>query len=398
MGEGPRTWAYYRDALRGRKLPLAFCDLELFDRNARALVERAGGVPLRVASKSVRCRALLERVLRTKGWRGVLCYSAAEAAWLSEQGLDDLLVAYPTVEESDVAAVCAQVAAGARIVLMVDDPEQVARLGPMAAAHGVVLPLCLDVDMSSDFPGVHFGVRRSPVRDVAGARRVARAIGEHSSLRLEAVMGYEAQIAGLPDAIPGKAPLNAAIRALKRRSIREVRERRGAIVSALRADGHAIAVVNGGGTGSIESTRDDTCVTEIAAGSGLFAPALFDDYAGFRHLPAVGFALPVARRPAPRIVTCLGGGYIASGAAGRDRLPVPYLPEGGHLLGAEGAGEVQTPVRFPPSVHLAIADPVFFRHAKAGELCERFDALVLVEGGRAAGEAKTYRGEGRTFL
>lgn len=236
------------------------------------------------------------------------------------------------------------------------------------------------------------------MRDVEGARRVARAIAGHRSLRLDGLMGYEAQIAGLPDAAPGKAPLNAVIRALKRRSIREVRDRRGAIVTALRADGHALALVNGGGTGSIESTREDPSVTEIAAGSGLFAPALFDGYARFRHDPAVGFALPVTRRPGPHIVTCLGGGYVASGAAGRDRLPVPWLPEGGELLGAEGAGEVQTPVRFPAATRLAMGDPVFFRHAKAGELCERFDALVLVENGRVAGEAPTYRGEGQSFF
>ena len=398
MADARRTWAYFRDALRGRSLPLAFCDLEAFDRNARALVERARGIPLRVASKSVRCRALLERVLAMEGWRGALCYSAAEAAFLSQHGLDDLLVAYPTVDRAEVAAVCERIAAGARIALTVDDPDQVALLAPIAADHGVVLPLCLDVDVSSELPGVYFGVRRSPVRDEKSARRVARAVAEHRSLRLDALMGYEAQIAGLPDAVTGKAPLNAVVRALKRRSKREVRQRRAAIVAALRADGHVLAVVNGGGTGSIESTREDPSVTEIAAGSGLFAPALFDGYAGFRHEPAVGFALAVTRRPAPRTVTCLGGGYVASGAAGRDRLPVPWLPEGGQLLAAEGAGEVQTPVRFPAATALAIGDPIFFRHAKAGELCERFDALVLIEGGRATGEAPTYRGEGRTFL
>jgi len=392
------VWEQYRDALRGRRLPLAFCDLEMFDANAGALAGRAGGVPLRVASKSVRCVALLERVLASSGWHGVLCFSAAEGAFLASRGLDDLVVAYPTVEPSDVAAACERIAAGARITLMVDDEAQLALLGPIAREHGVVLPLCIDVDVSSSLPGLRFGVYRSPVRDAAGALRVARAIVEHASLRLDGVMGYEAQIAGLPDAVPGKRGVSAAVRALKRRSIPDVRARRGAVVDALRADGHTLRFVNGGGTGSIESTRDDPSVTEIAAGSGLYAPALFDGYAGFRHLPAAGFALPVTRRPAAGIVTCHGGGYVASGAPGRDKLPVPYLPAGGALLRNEGAGEVQTPVRFPPSVRLAIGDPVFFRHAKAGELCERFDTLVLLAGGVVVDEVRTYRGDGCTFV
>jgi D-serine deaminase-like pyridoxal phosphate-dependent protein len=47
---------------------------------------------------------------------------------------------------------------------------------------------------------------------------------------------------------------------------------------------------------------------------------------------------------------------------------------------------------------LALGDRVWFRHAKAGELCERFATLHLVRGGEIADEVPTYRGEGQTFL
>ena len=73
---------------------------------------------------------------------------------------------------------------------------------------------------------------------------------------------------------------------------------------------------------------------------------------------------------------------VASGAAGADRSPVPYLPEGLRYDPQEGAGEVQTPLLGSPADDLLIGDKVWFRHAKAGELCERFDALHLVEGDR----------------
>jgi hypothetical protein len=195
-------------------------------------------------------------------------------------------------------------------------------------------------------------------------------------------MGYESQIAGLMDEVPGQGAKNAVIRLLKRRSIPEVNERRRATVAALAAAGHALRFVNGGGTGSFESTRADASVTELAAGSGLYVPTLFDHYRAFRGRPAAGFAVAVTRAPAPGIVTCAGGGYPASGPGGADRLPRPWLPAGCTLIATEGAGEVQTPVRVPAGVRSAPGDPLLFRHAKAGELCERFNELLLIEGGR----------------
>ncbi|MCO4774321.1 MAG: amino acid deaminase/aldolase, partial [Deltaproteobacteria bacterium] len=93
-----------------------------------------------------------------------------------------------------------------------------------------------------------------------------------------------------------------------------------------------------------------------------------------------------------------GGGYVASGEAGPDKLPVPWLPEGLALLDLEGAGEVQTPLRVPAGVSLGIGDPVFLRHAKAGELAEHFTEYVLLRGESVVGRVPTYRGEGQCFL
>lgn len=395
-----RSYGEYRDALAGHRLPAAYCDLDLFEANAAALVERAAGQTIRPASKSVRVRALLQRVLERPGYAGLMCFSPGEAAWLAERGFDDLLVAYPSVSAPEIADVCGHVGRGKTIRLMVDSVEHVARLDRLATEAGVVLPLCLDLDMSSAYPGLWFGVRRSPLRDEASALAVARAIRASDHLRLEGLMGYEAQIAGLPDAAPGLAqrPTNAVVRALKRRSAGEVIARRVAVVEALRAEGFELPLVNGGGTGSLERTATDPSVTEVTAGSGLFSPGLFDGYVGFRHAPAAGFAVPVVRRPTPGIVTCHGGGYVASGAAGKDKLPRPYLPRGVELLDQEGAGEVQTPVRYAGPIQLELGDPVLFRHAKAGELCERFNTILLISGGKVVDEVPTYRGEGQAFL
>jgi D-serine deaminase-like pyridoxal phosphate-dependent protein len=412
---GPRLYDSYRTVIAGRPLPLAWADLDRIDRNLDAMAERAAGRPIRIASKSLRCPEVILRVLEHPAYRGVLGFTPAEAAFLHERfGIDDIVVAYPNVEPVELEAAFDRIALGANITLMVDSVEHVERIGRLAFARSLDVPVCLDVDMSLSVVPLraafgsmamdalptallHFGVRRSPVTEVEHARSVGQAIHRTRGVRLEGVMGYEAQIAGLPDRT-GRWAFDRIVRQLKKRSVALVRARRKAIVDRLRSDGHAIRFVNGGGTGSLESTAGDPIVTEVSAGSGVYVPTSFDGFDAFQHEPAAGFVLPVVRRPTDSIVTCLGGGYVASGAAGPSRLPSPYLPPGLSLLEAEGAGEVQTPLQVPRGLALEIGDPVFFRHCKAGELCERFDALTLLADGRVVGDAKTYRGLGQTFL
>lgn len=394
-----RDYDYYREALRGRTMPLAFVDLDLFDENVRAIARRAGAKHLRIASKSIRCLPLMRRILASDPvYRGVMCYSAAEADWLAGRGEDDLLIAYPVVDERLLARIAARVRQGRTITLMIDCAEHVRRIDALARREGVTLPVTIDLDMSISFLGLHVGVRRSPVTGADRLAPVLDALDGARRLKLDGIMGYEAQVAGLQDSIPGRAAMNAFIRFLKRRSIREGAARRAEVVRMIRDRGHRLRIVNGGGTGSLETTRAEAVVTEVTAGSGFYSPTLFDGFGNFRHAPTAGFAIQITRRPTPDIFTCHGGGYIASGAAGPDKLPRPWLPEGAALLPHEGAGEVQTPIRYGGPNKLEIGDPVFMRHAKAGELCDHFDRLLLVSDGRVVDEAATYRASGETFL
>jgi D-serine deaminase-like pyridoxal phosphate-dependent protein len=358
--------------------PFAAVDLDAFDANAADLLRRAGGKRVRLASKSVRCRALIDRALDA-GFTGVLAFTLPEALWLDR---DDVVVAYPTVDRSALAALTD------RITLIVDSREH---LDLIAAGRASI-----DVD-AAWWPlrgALRIGAKRSPLRTPEQAAALAREIVARG-LTLDGLMMYEAQIAGVGDAPPSRV-LGAAVRAMQRASARELAARRAAVVAAVRTVA-PLRFVNGGGTGSIERTAAEPAVTEVAAGSGLFAPTLFDAYRAFRPRPAAFFVLPVVRRPSPRVATALGGGYPASGPAGRDRLPRPVAP-GLRLDRLEGAGEVQTPLLGPAAHGLRICDRVWMRHAKAGELCERFDVLHLVQGGRRVATVPTYRGEGRAFL
>jgi D-serine deaminase-like pyridoxal phosphate-dependent protein len=394
-----RDYAYYKGILSGCPMPFAFLDLDLLEQNIRQVVALAQGKQVRLASKSLRSVAVIRRILEADPcFQGIMCYTAQEAAYLASQGFDDLLIGYPTWNEQDIAAVARATATGTHITLMVDSTEHVKRLETVAARFGVRMPLCLEADMSMDLPGLHFGVWRSPVRTPEQARPVLERILASPHVWLDGLMGYEAQIAGVGDNFPGHKAKNAIVQVLKRRSTHEIAERRAALVELVKSYGIALRFVNGGGTGSIATTRAEQVVTEITVGSGFYAPALFDNYRDFHYQPAAGFAIEIVRHPRPRIYTCLGGGYIASGSVGPEKQPQPYLPRGAKLVPLEGAGEVQTPVQYRGRVPLKIGDPIFMRHSKAGELCERFTRLLLVSEGAIVDEIVTYRGDGQCFI
>ncbi len=390
-------FARYSRAIAGEALPLALIDLDAVERNVEAVVSpaRDRGKTVRLASKSLRSVDLLRRIAaiaekRAGSVRGVMAYCAAEASFLVEQGFDDLLIAYPSVQESDARLVAVANANGATVRPVCDADAHLAVLGAAAKAAGTTIPVVVDVDVAYRALGAHLGVRRSPLHDLADVVAFVKRVEASDGLTFGGLLAYEAHIAGLADSF--------ATHAMKLFVRGPLASQRRAIAQALAKDGVAIPLFNGGGTGSVGWTADEAAITEVAAGSGFLTSHLFDSYRGIALEPAVCFALQVVRRPAPGFVTCLGGGFIASGSAGTERLPRPYLPEGLRLTKMEGAGEVQTPLLVPAGMDVPLGSPVFFRHAKTGELSEHINEYLLVRGDRIEGRATTYRGAGKAFL
>ena len=379
--------------------PFAVVDLDAFDANAGDLVHRTGGrATIRLASKSVRSRDLIQRVLKRQGYRGVLAFTLPEALLLAEDH-EDVVIGYPTADRTALQQLAKDEQAASRVTLMIDS---VAQLDFIDEAVGVAHPrlrLCIDLDASLELAGgrIHLGPHRSPVHTPHQAAALAQAIQSRQGFHLAGVMSYEGQIAGMGDNQPGSPLKRAALRAMQRLSARELADRRAAAIAAVEAVA-PLEFVNGGGTGTVEQTSAEHVITEIGAGSGLYGPGLFDFYRRFRPRPAAFFVMPVVRRPTDKIATVLGGGWVASGPPGLDRLPTLSWPRGLRMNPMEGAGEVQTPVLGPAAHGLRLGDHVWFRHAKAGELCERVNTLHLVSGSEIIGQAPTYRGEGHAFL
>ena len=378
-------------ATRDLPAPLAVLHLPSLRANLEYTVRRAGRTRVRIASKSVRVRKVLEQALGADlsggdDIRGIMAYSLREALWLVECGCRDVLIGYPTTDRQALARLGADADAKAAITLMVDDVAH-AEIAEAAGAHGV--RMCIDVDSSLRLGPVHLGTRRSPLHTVDEVEALARTLDARGH-EVVGAMFYEAQVAGVQDNVFGIGPVKAL-------SMRRLVPLRQEVAQALeRVTGRKPEILNSGGTGSVEASASAPAVTEVTVGSGLFVPGTFDHFKSFTPRPALFFGLDAVRSPAPGMSTLLYGGYIASGAPGADRLPVPVRPRFA-FTSREGAGEVQTPIDAP----LPIGGRAWLRHGKAGELAERFAEIVVVDsvdGTPAVVDTwATYRGEGKCF-
>jgi D-serine deaminase-like pyridoxal phosphate-dependent protein len=386
----------YRTALNGRRFPCLAVDLDHLESNANTLLQLSPRLPIRVASKSIRCVALLRHIAGfSERFQGIMAYSAAEAAFLAKNGFRNILMGYPSVESADLEA--AAQFANQGMTFMVCEASQLGPLKRAAAKAKARLQVCIDLNQATPIAGIFFGVRRSAIDTPSQALSLVREILASPELKFSGFMGYDAQIAGVPDHPPGKSLENMVISQLKKISWRRLLRSRKAIIDEMQRAGIAYDLFNGGGTGSLKDSANDPTLTEVTAGSGFYAPTLFDHYRDLALKPAMFFALPVTRAQNKQWITCHGGGYPASGEAGVSRLSKPYLPEGLELFRHEGGGEVQTPLSGRIE-NLKVGDPVLFRHAKAGEICERFNEIHLIRGDRIMETVNTYRGDGVMFL
>ena len=383
-------YSKYLTALNHPSVPVLFLDQDALNKNLEWIKSNAGNKKIRIATKSIRSVEILKIILESDAvFQGLMTFDLREALWLRSLGFKDILMGYPTVDSDSIEELLKDPRG---ITLMVDRPEHLEFLEKKAQATNYNLNICLDIDLSMDLPGLRFGVYRSWVNSTLRLEKFLEKLKTSPHLKLTGLMGYEAQIAGVMD------KESRVIQALKKLSIRQLQSRRENFLEKILSQGHILELINGGGTGSLIETSKESVVTEVTVGSGIYSPVLFDHYKDFSLTPALAFTLPIVRRPEDGIFTCLGGGYIASGSVDVIKQPTPYLPIETKLLKHEGAGEVQTPVKYTGQVKLQIGDSIIFRHAKAGEICERFDEIKIIKSGKTVLSVPTYRGMGKTFI
>ena len=274
----------------------------------------------------MRCRSLLASMLdHDPGFRGLMTFTLPETLWLHGHGFDDLLVAYPSADREALAEL-ARLESERPPIVMVDSVEQLDYIESAARAGPAAARVCIELDLGWWPLGgrLKIGVKRSPVRTPAQARALAR--GDRAAPRAsssQALMGYEAHVAGVGDRPLGKRlqglrdpPDQGALRCRAGASAAP------AAVEAVR-EVAAVPIVNGGGTGSIHSTRERAPSRRSRPAPAFTRPLSSTATRSSALTPAAMFAMPVVRRPSGGVATLLGGGYLASGAAGPDRLPAP---------------------------------------------------------------------------
>jgi len=379
------------------KRPFASINLDALDQNIKFVNEHVQGKGVRIATKSVRSTSFLNYIAeRLDNHFGLMTFDLCETLSLLNDGFDDCLIGYPQYDHAAMEGIIQHILGGKTVIFMVDCLEQWRRLDEIGKVNKVVFEICIDINVSTDFKLLYFGTKRSSLKNVDDVTALLESTRTFKNTKLTGVMGYEAQIAGISDS-PVATWQKPLIKQLKKIAQRKVRELRRSVVDLIQKEIGELRFVNGGGSGSIDFTAGETEVTELTIGSAFYYPALFSGYKSLPLEHATTFALRVTRRPTHDTFVCHGGGYIASGAVGVDKNPVPIWPENLFLLKNEGAGEVQTPLR-DKSEQLQIGDTVYFRHAKAGELCERFTELHARRGAVYEGSFKTYRGEGGCYL
>ncbi|BAC13666.1 hypothetical conserved protein [Oceanobacillus iheyensis HTE831] len=377
--------------------PQLLLDQNALESNIANIAKQANDKKIRLATKSIRSIPVLHKILSSSStFKGLMCFTASEALFLVKQGFDDILIGYPTFDKKSLQEIATLNLQGKTITCMVDSKEHIELLATIQKENDGQFYTCIEMDMSNDWAGFHFGVRRSPLKSSKEVVQLAKFIDAQDGIFLKGLMGYEAQIAGVTDSNSEEKMKSNVVKQLKKKSIPTIAKRREQVYKLLQKNNIQIEFFNGGGTGSLQTTSQEKAVTEVTVGSGFYAPLLFDHYRDFQYEPALFFSLPVVRRPKKHIYTCLGGGYIASGSIGEDRQPQPVYPSDSTLISLEGAGEVQTPIQ--TKANLSIGNAVIFRAAKAGEICERFSEILVIDNGKWVQTYPTYRGGGECFL
>lgn len=383
----------YKDAIAGMDFPSAVLDYEKFRANIEHHLERSKGKFIRIATKSLRIPEIIQELIAEyPSINGAMAYHGREAIYLASLGIRDILMGYPIVHKGILDQIAQCNKNEAPITLMADLPQHIEQINHVGKKYKVVMPICIDIDLSMDIGPIHFGVYRSSIKSIEELDILVEKLKTCESIRLEGIMGYEAQIAGVTDTAKEYGLKNIAIKYLKSTSIKRIAAWRSKVVKYIESKGIELRIVNGGGTGSMDSTMNEQVVTEVTVGSGFFAPHLFDNYRSFKLAPALVYALQITRSPGPDVFTAHGGGFIASGKIEWLKQPKVYLPQGIKLFKEEGVGEVQTPFRYKGNIDLNLGDPIFLRHAKAGELLDHFNEVQVFENGKILKELLTYRG------
>lgn len=306
--------------------PALLVELDLLDANIARIAAACArhGVRWRPHIKGQKISQIVRRELAA-GARGITCAKLGEAEVMADAGIDDILIANQITGAAKIERLMTLLKR-ARVTVAVDDAENVATLSAAAQAHGVVLPVVLEIEVGMNRAGMQPG---APA--VALAERVHRSKG----LAFQGVMAWEGHTARIDD------------QAEKARKVREAVALLTGTADAIRAAGIPVAIVSCGGTGTYLLSTAIPGVTEIQAGGGVFSDVAYRTQYHVDHPCALTILTTVTSRPTPTRIVCDAGKKTMSGDAALPE-PIGVGPVAAVRLSAEhGIVELKEPTDHP---------------------------------------------------
>jgi len=214
--------------------PAVTADLYILERNIRDMAAhcRELDIPLRVHTKTHKTPEIAHMQLAA-GAIGICCQKLGEAEVMVAAGIKDLLVPYNIVGPIKVERLL-RLVRRARVTTAVDSEATVEGISAQAREQGLEAPVIIELDTGS---------QRCGVQSPEAALRLARRIVQMPGLSFQGVMTYPSRVEATPF--------------IKR------------AVDLLKAEGIAVNVISGGGTGLEAASKTMGC-TETRSGSYAF--------------------------------------------------------------------------------------------------------------------------------
>ncbi len=240
--------------------PCIVLDLDALERNIRKMGEYAAahGMALRVHGKMHKSADIAKLQQRIGGATGICCQKPAEAEAFVRAGIMDVLVSNEIRDLVKIDRLAQLPKLGARMIVCVDDPDNVAELSDAARRHGTQLEVLVEVDC---------GQGRCGVVTSDEVLALARAIDAAEGLIYAGIQAYHGSAQHLETYAARSDALDAVIAQVR------------GIVDALEAAGLAPRLVTGGGTGTYAFESNSGLYNELQCGSYAFMDA---DYGRLR--------------------------------------------------------------------------------------------------------------------
>lgn len=226
--------------------PALLIDLPTVERNIRNMAEyvRSHSLNLRPHIKTHKSLSIARLQVHV-GSTGVTVAKVGEAEVMSEIS-DDLLVAYPLVDEARVQRI-ASLAQRLTIRVAVDSVTACDVIAQAASYYGATVGILVDVDV---------GFHRTGVQDAESALRIAEHVEHTDGLRLDGIMCFPGHVTSPPDQ--------------QGRELSQVDEKLRDVTDLWHDHGLQARIVSGGSTPTAYQSHLASALTEIRPGTYVY--------------------------------------------------------------------------------------------------------------------------------